>query len=299
MELGIVWWNTGLIPPVSSKQKDHPDEEKKSYVDHILRSIMASGSVDVLALCEISPLCHDFILEFAKDADLEVLFSTEKRGRIIFDTVLLYDSTKLEIKGDFEYLIGSTPSGRSLKIGVKHVFEVIEKKEQITIITSHWPSKKNKPGAPRIELGFELRKHIDIILNKSGVDSKIILVGDFNDQPYEPSLSIGIKATKDLHLVRKKKRLLYNPFWRHLANADAEHPYYGSYYHSGGDTDRWYTFDQMIFSSSFTSPLKKGWKLNLSSSKFHMDDLDSTDRSFVFLKNFDHLPIYGAIEYHE
>jgi hypothetical protein len=299
MELGIVWWNTGLIPPVQNKQKDQPDPEKSAHVERVLSDIMSSGSVDILSICEISPLCHNFISEFAKNADMEVVFSTEKRGRIIFDTALLYDSTKLEIKGDSEYLIGNTPSNTSLKVGVKHVFKDLMKNEMITVITSHWPSRKNKSGIGRIELGFELRKHIDIILNRESDDSKIIILGDFNDQPYAPSLSLGIRATKDLQLVRKKKKLLYNPFWRHITNQDIEHSYHGSYYHKNGDVDRWYTFDQMIFSSSFASSQKKGWKLDFASSKFHTGDLDSEENKFVFLKHFDHLPIYGVIKYHE
>jgi hypothetical protein len=299
MELGIVWWNTGLIPPLASEQKKEPSAEKISHITSILKKIMEGGGVDILALCEISPLCHSFISSLAEEADMNVVFSTEKKGRIIFDTALLYDSTKLYLKGDCEYLIGATPSNRSLKIGVKHVFEDTEKKDDITIITSHWPSKKNKPDLSRIDLGYELRKHVDLILNRDGLDSNIILIGDFNDQPYEPSLTIGVKATKDLHLVRKKKKLLYNPFWRHLSNAESEHKYYGSYYHSGGDVDRWYTFDQMIFSSSLASTPVKGWTLDLSSSKFHLDELDSEDGEFKFLNLFDHLPIYGAIKYHD
>jgi hypothetical protein len=49
----------------------------------------------------------------------------------------------------------------------------------------------------------------------------IIIPGDFNDEPFDNSLSKKLMASRDRILVGKDNRYFYNPYWRHLGE---EHP---------------------------------------------------------------------------
>jgi len=92
------------------------------------------------------------------------------------------------------------------------------------------------------------------------------------------------------------KKLFYNPFWRYLDKRDENHTFSGSYFYSGGAKDQWYTYDQMMFSSSFLDNSKGGWLLDIDSSKFHSDTIEENELGFKFLDHFDHVPIYSKIK---
>ena len=68
---------------------------------------------------------------------------------------------------------------------------------------NHWPSRAN-PESYRIFTANTLRKKIDLILKNDKL-AKIILLGDFNDEPTNKSLLNNLKA----------KFIFINVFWAH------------------------------------------------------------------------------------
>jgi len=290
-EITLSWWNTGLVPPVPKKIKEPVDTSKVDKIKSFISHIMEILPIDILILGEVSQPCSNHLEVIAKDVHMDLILSTERVNNINFDIALFYEASKLEFI-EKENLVPKTSFGKHIRCGTRFLFREKITHEDLTIFVSHWPSRLHNPEH-RTVFGQKLREHINFIFNKN--IENIILVGDYNDQPYSPSIIEGIEASKDIDIVRKKRELLYNPFWRHLDKRNHEHVFCGSYYHKGNMFDKWYTYDQMMFSSSFLKERNSGWKLDINSSCFHDNTIDEKEIGFDFLKFFDHVPIYSRI----
>ncbi|BBL73050.1 hypothetical protein MishRS11D_01480 [Methylomagnum ishizawai] len=169
----------------------------------------------------------------------------------------------------------------------------------LRLFISHWPSRLwcHENSVDRHLLGMRLRDQIDGL--NPAKDGAVILLGDYNDEPFDDSLAGQLMATRDRAFVVKKPHLLYNPFWRHLVRAE---PYPskaedetggGTYFHANGETTRWRTFDQIIFSSVF---LGRGrWHLNEALTgilRIPEHGAKMVDHQSIF----DHFPVIGVIE---
>lgn len=292
-EVNFAWWNVGVVPPVLAKQTEAPDELKLSRFWEVIEGISENARFDLIAICEVSERCLQFIENKAAEVGFSVLKAVGTDGRIVFDMVVIYSSEVLEVVSS-NNIIKTLSSEKRLRIGVSVLFRVKETDDLITFIFSHWPSRLNLDERERMHLGVGLREEVNSIINSSGDDSRIILVGDYNDQPFDASIATYLEATKDVEVVRKKPKLIYNPFWRRLDRETHCSPYSGTYFYKGGSLDRWFTYDQIMFSSAFVKEPKKGWCLDFDGASFHSEEIGPD-----FLKVFDHLPVYGRILYHE
>lgn len=110
----------------------------------------------------------------------------------------------------------------------------LQAEQIIHVFISHWPSrgKGQKETEPkRIEVAKVLRSRIDEILKKDK-QAKVLVMGDFNDYPYD------ISVTEYLRASDSKEAELYN------MAAVLERNGKGSYNHRGD----WGMLDQMIVS---------------------------------------------------
>ena len=106
------------------------------------------------------------------------------------------------------------------------------KGNKVHLLINHWPSRRkgaNETAHKRIKAAQENRKIIEAI-REQDPDARIMVLGDFNDGPYDASV-------KD-HLVQKD---LYNPM------VFLNTKYEGSLNHNF----EWYLFDQIILSTNF------------------------------------------------
>ncbi|MCC7233018.1 MAG: endonuclease [Bacteroidia bacterium] len=121
--------------------------------------------------------------------------------------------------------------------------------EPIHILVGHWPSRRGgeEVSAPsRAKAAAVCRHKIDSITTMNP-DAKIILMGDLNDDPTSPSVSvvIGAKGEKD----QVKRGGMYNP-WVNM-------------YKEGIGTlaynDSWNLFDQIMVSSGWLDKKQQGF----------------------------------------
>ncbi|WP_346236057.1 endonuclease/exonuclease/phosphatase family protein [Niabella insulamsoli] len=121
--------------------------------------------------------------------------------------------------------------------------------ERVNVFVNHWPSrsggqKRTEPA--RMMAAKTVRAFMDSlwIIDPS---AKMIVMGDFNDDPLNRSITNGLKATDNKALVNPDE--LYNP-WIKM-------------YRSGSGTlayqDAWSLFDQIIFSASFLNRDQPGF----------------------------------------
>ncbi|MFQ3579780.1 MAG: endonuclease [Bacteroidales bacterium] len=97
---------------------------------------------------------------------------------------------------------------------ILYVKGVFSKTDTVHIYMNHWPSKFGgaKETEPlRMFVGELLRAHTDSVM-KSEHCAKIVIMGDLNDEPNEPSLTRGLKAINEWDKVEHNQ--LYNLSYR-------------------------------------------------------------------------------------
>ena len=109
--------------------------------------------------------------------------------------------------------------------------------EHVTIIVNHLPSR----GASSYyrELGGKQIRVVKDSLIAEDPQVKLFIMGDMNDDPKDPSMSVALGAKRKIEEV-KEQADLYNPFWDIHASGTGTLMYDGA----------WNLFDQIILSNS-------------------------------------------------
>ena len=205
----------GLSP--NSNPNRANDEERETaaamlaVLCHMRRDFIALGEVSTGDIEAIRGICGMALVGY------EVEDSTDPVGRSRFDTAIVYRRDTLTLIGRRN--LTSVTAGRTARLG-QH-FEMITNDDgrRLHLIVSHWPSRLmlHEDAPKRFEFGIRLRDKVDELLS---VDSKanIVLLGDYNDEPFDEVISVSLRATRDRQFAGRRDELLYNPFWRHLTS---------------------------------------------------------------------------------
>ena len=111
--------------------------------------------------------------------------------------------------------------------------------DTLTIGVNHWPSRRSGPEK-RNQSGARLRQAVDSILNQSP-NAKIVLVGDYNDDPRNASLKNELRATDKIKKMEDGD--LFNTSWATFKQG------FGSLSYKGA----WNMFDQAVISQGLLS----------------------------------------------
>lgn len=120
---------------------------------------------------------------------------------------------------------------------VLHVYGVLAG-DTIHLFINHWPSRAegDEQSRPkRIAAALVVKNAIDTLIARDP-GSKIIVMGDFNDNPADSSIAAVLNASGE-----RKRKALYNPFAA-IYNAGSGTEVYGH---------AWNLFDQVIVSEGF------------------------------------------------
>ena len=181
------------------------------------------------------------------------------------------------------------------------VFELVETAERFVVIASHWPSRRRgrRESEPlRISvaenIAYLVRDHLlvdsityeqlrtagDLAPVRARWETPVLLLGDFNDEPFDGSVVDHLQASSELDRVigatndidgfraqtadyRESDAFLYNPCWRFLAPENL-----GSYFISStpaGEVfaNRYQVLDQLVVSRGLLKT--SGLRLDLDS----------------------------------
>ncbi|HRP89402.1 MAG TPA: endonuclease/exonuclease/phosphatase [Edaphocola sp.] len=122
--------------------------------------------------------------------------------------------------------------------------------DTVTVFVNHWPSRRGGEAASawKRQKAAGVAKEIIDQKIKEHKNSKIILMGDLNDDPVSPSVAKVLGAKGEASKVRPGE--MYNPFM--------------SFYNKGlgtlGYGDSWNLFDQIILSYGFINKNAGGWQ---------------------------------------
>jgi len=275
-------------------------------VNNIAKVIIRAGGwepPEIIGLCEVenrfalSNLTTDSPL---KNIGYRIIHrdSPDPRG---IDVAMLYrpekftpvDTKYIGIRFPFE------PEARTRDI--LYVKGVVLKKDTLHLFVNHWPSRfgGHQATIPKREfVARQLRMQVDSLMH-ADPGARILIMGDLNDEPSDPSVSEVLKAKQDS--VNLAPGELYNMMTG--AGCDWNHG-------TIKDKERWITIDQFIISASL---LKKDEGLHttphwikIMNPPFLLQRDDAwfglkpfrTYYGFDYIGGFsDHLPIYMDLKY--
>ncbi len=177
--------------------------------------------------------------------------SQDERG---IDVALLYDTTVFTVEQSKTYSvyleddIGEQDYTRDILLvsGILH-------SEKIYCIVNHWPSRREgeKESMPKRMKAAEKVVEIMNEIKTEDANAKILVMGDFNDNPSNDSVKFMVKQSE-----------LYNPMETLLSYSR------GSLNHNF----KWNLFDQILFSTNFFETQKN---------KLKFDEADIFDEKFL------------------
>lgn len=110
--------------------------------------------------------------------------------------------------------------------------------ERVHIIVNHWPSRY--ASSPARERAAVLVKAVKDSLMAQNPQSKVIIMGDMNDDPDDKSMKNCLGAKREQNQI-KHDTDLYNPWWNILRKKGL-----GTLKYKG----KWNLFDQIVFSGN-------------------------------------------------
>lgn len=221
--------------------------ERKMYnLARVIRSMNDNNGPDILGVCELEhqylldSMSNNFLYDFGyKSVAIE---SPDNRG---IDNGLMFKSDKfklLSVRGDTVIL-----SDRYSTRLILHVTLQSLNKDTLEIFVNHWPSRRGgqEQSEPnRIEAATTLRNSIDRILRKNP-SSKIIVLGDFNDEPTNTTILKTLKAMPLIcdsvdakGLIEEQENDLFNTSYQLYADGVGSFKY----------REDWNMLDQIILS---------------------------------------------------
>lgn len=131
--------------------------------------------------------------------------------------------------------------------------------EKVHFIVNHWPSRA-ADSPVRERAGEQVRALKDSLLNEDPA-SKVVIMGDMNDDPMNKSMAVSLGAKRKAADV--KPHDLYNPWWDTLKKGTGTLMYNG----------QWNLFDQIVFTGNMLGA-------DRSNLKFYKNEIFSRDYMF-------------------
>lgn len=286
--LRIGWWNTGLAPKKGSAKRRLRRAARLDVASEVVRHLKQYG-VGLVAVGEVTQralkeLGSETGYEIAADSSMD----TEAGIGLLFDPA--------RVAASFARNAGAALRNRDVTRALEFELAVSNELPSITMIVAHWPSRMVTEAAKtRLSLGSGLQT---IVTNRIDLSDEFVIVcGDFNDEPFDTSLTACLYGTRDRRLAERQRRALYNPFWRLLGERkafEAPPPHNGAgtcFWRSETET-HWHTFDQFLFSSAFLRG--HGWLFVEGATEVWDRSPLSTDEGQIH-PEFDHYPVVVGI----
>jgi len=258
LTLNISWWNTGVSPPSTKATSGIFSQEHFQTLSEIIEVYEA----DAIGICEVDKSNIDSIsthLQQAYGTKFLIINLYNKSGNSVDDFCLIINTLKITQAGSPISLNRKVPGyGNHLKAGYLLPLSLLDG-TPLWITVSHWQSRLTyqEENHIRLKLGQTLRSSVETILSQN-TDPLIILCGDFNDEPFSPSIQELI-TSRDMNFVKRRTDTFFNPMWGLMGMNDLSHEgiVHGTY---GGTTSyqltQKLTIDQIMISPAF---LKNGW----------------------------------------
>lgn len=187
-------------------------ERYDKKVGDLTKVLKAMGSPALIGLCEVETLsvCEDMAAhENLSSGNYGVVHfeSPDARG---IDNALMYQKDLFKVS-KAENIVINFPAEIVEDYTTRDILYVngLFKNKEIHIFVNHWPSRRGgleESQPKRVYVASQLRKKVDEILNKNK-KARIIIMGDFNDEPDNDSLTKALNASSN-YADGKKTQLI-------------------------------------------------------------------------------------------
>lgn len=187
-----------FLPEGSRRWTKHRFDEKSSKLFKVFASIGEFDFPDIIGLTEIE---NAFVLnQLMQQTPMNKIpmgyvhrESPDPRG---IDACILYRRDKLKLlRTDFIKIIQKNGTVQQTREIVYAAFQTREK-EVLHVFVNHWPSRRGgelETAQKRNLVASILRQRVDSVF-KTDPAAKIVITGDFNDDPYNASITKVLKA---------------------------------------------------------------------------------------------------------
>ncbi len=276
---------------------------KLRHLAHVIGRMFDGSGPDLLGVCEIES--EKVLRDLVATPELQPLgysiapYIDSPDDRDI-DVGFIYKPTRVES-------VEAKPHTIVRRRDTRQIYEwhVKVHGEELHVLGNHWPARSG--GQYRTEpLRIVTAEHCARIIGDHMMDdpdSAILLLGDFNDEPFNRSIRTHLLAVRDeerVKLSRASKPRLYNAMWPLMGDKRS-----GTYYYSGANENPWSMLDQIMVSKA----LLKGDRMKLVKDSVGIFGRDVMamgryDRPSWFRKvgrkwkegYSDHFPVVGRIE---
>lgn len=249
-------WDEQFLPDGEYHYTGEIYQEKLQHLSKVISELgteMTPDGVSILGVAEIEnrKVLEDLVIQPSlKSRGYEIMHheSPDRRG---VDVGLIYNPKYFQVEGSknlFVLLPLRDDGDTSFTRDILWVWGQYDG-EPMHIFVNHWPSRRGGQAASnhlREKAASVAQQVIDSIL-KANPDTKVLLMGDLNDDPTNSSVNKVLGANGNLNKIKRGD--LYNPYY--------------SFYKKGIGTlawnDAWNLFDQIIISSSFLEKDQKGF----------------------------------------
>ena len=239
------WLQSRLASELENWTADVLDT-KLTQITRIVARLNAGQGPDILGVCEVE---NEAVL--AKLAAKLNLALPQRRYQVVhsdtqdlrgIDIAFVYDNRRFNKPRErdvFNYVVLKRNATRDL---LQVNFRTAGgNKKDLVVIGNHWPSRlggvlESEPY--RIIAAETLSYWLERIPEKMGREAAILVMGDFNDEPFDRSVAeyaLGLKDSSKVRSRRSRKPYLYNLMWHLQEDGVGTHFY-----------DGWGMLDQLL-----------------------------------------------------
>lgn len=224
-----------------------------------------------------------------REYDIVHYDSPDKRG---VDVALIYQPKYYKVYSHKSYTL--TIEGRDDFFSRDQlVVSGVLEKDTVHMLVSHWPSRRGgaKRSNPLRMAAGDLGRHIVDSLFNLNPEAKILYMGDFNDDPSDPSVKRNLRTVSEKSQAKNGR--MFNPM------AELHQKGIGSLAYR----DTWNLFDQIVLSPALVNETGSGYRY-FGARVFNQPYLKQTDgnysgypfRTYVgdnYMGGYsDHFPVY-------
>ena len=232
-EYYIAWWNLENLfdtvdtlgrPAWLQKQLAHELKgwdtdvltRKISQLAHIIMQMNDGRGPDILGVCEVEnkpvfEMLRDALAPLGRSYGLAHHDTSDQRG---IDVAFMYDADTFSFERSFDYVVQKRNATRDLfQVNLK----VRATGQDLVLVGNHWPARlggQYESEPYRILAAETLSYWHERIKDYMGNDVPIIVMGDFNDEPSDRSLTeYALSTHSSAKVVRSRTPRLYNMMW--------------------------------------------------------------------------------------
>ena len=255
---------------------DHPEKRDEDFTPS--GELLYTREVFVEKTANLARVISEIGTEYSPDG-VAILGLSEIENRSVVDTLIAHPLLR---NRNYQVVHYESPDFRGIDVGLIYqpkYFELISSRavplmiyrddssriytrdvllvtgrldgDLLHIMVNHWPSRRGgeKATQPLRNAGAALCRQLADSLRAADPDSRVIIMGDLNDDPVSPSVKNVLRAKPKVNQLRTGD--LYNPYYDYFKKGIG----------TGAYRDAWSLFDQIILSDNLAAPDAAGYRL--------------------------------------